>query len=259
MKKIMKNEASFVSTIQEVALSEKQETQSFHEFSSQEIEGMMVSQKFADALDLAAKYTADEGHESHFVVRAGEDKGELFIPEVIAGVTDRVDTEDGVRIEVFGDKDQLEKMESQDKKVGSVFDFHFHPAADGPIVPSAADLGSYERVGLGSVGQVRMDGAVDMLVLKRRLVSTVDHRKFYAEDDRIFSGNQRLVNEAIVSFGMDVWEIRFKKTSDGYKLDEASRKVIESIGKVRVPLFRKGEVPFVSDEEVKSFDYPGEM
>ena len=255
----MKNESAFMNSVPKIAPSEKQERPSFHEFSSQEIEGMMVSRKFTNALALAARYTEDEGHESHFVVRVGEDKNTLFVPEVTAGVTDQVDTEDGTRIEVFGDKDQLEKIELQDERIGNIFDFHFHPFIDGPIAPSAADLGSYERVGLGSVGHVRSDGTIDMLVLKRRLVSTTDHRKFYAEDDRIFSGNQRLVNEAIVNFGMDVWEVRFKKTSSGYKLDEASKQVIKAIGGVRVPLFRKYEVPLVSDEEMKDFDYPSEM
>ncbi len=250
----MKNEPVFTNVTQEIVPSEKKETPSSHEFSSQEIERMLISQKFAAALALAAQYTADEGHESHFVVRVGENKGELFIPEVIAGVTDRVDTEDGVRIEVFGDKDQLEKMESQDKKIGSVFDFHFHPAADGPIVPSLADLRSYERVGLGSIGQVRIDGTVDMILLKKRLISTRDHQRFYDEDDRIFSGDQRRVNEAVVSFGMDVWEIRFKKTRDGYHLDEASKKIIETLKEVHVPLFRKGEMPRVSDDEINSFE-----
>lgn len=255
----MKNETPFASTIQEVAPSEKQETQSFHEFSAQEIEEMIVSQKFADALGIAAQYTADTGYESHFVVRVGENKDELLIPEVTAGTTDQVDTEYGVRLEVFGDKDRLENMESQDKRMGRVFDFHFHPYADGPIAPSVADLGSYERVALGSVGHVRNDGTVDMLVLKKRLVSTAIHRKFYAEDDRIFSDNQRLINEAIASFGMDVWEIRFKKVGNGYQLDEASKQVIQAIEKVHVPLFRKGEMPFMSDEEMNNFGHLDEM
>lgn len=221
---------------------EKNENEVQYEFSPEDLRQFFTSKKFLEALGVAARFTEDSGYESAFTVYLGEDKKDVILPEVLRGNTDSVSTQGYSRttLKVFDGNEALLKKRTNFEFAGILFDYHFHPDTDSTIVPSAADLKSYQAsgTGLAGIGQVRSNGEVDILLAKRKFSVTHDEVDVY-ENEANPEHTQREVDKLLEELGFTVGKIHLKKNKGKYELSENALQVLEKIGTVKVQLSSK--------------------
>ncbi len=191
---------------------------------------ILKSSRFVDALTSAASETADSGHETRFSVYLDKDNV-VLISDVVKGNSEAVGRSSGA--EVILDSVDVGSINNRiGVDVGRLMTVHFHPNADGPIVPSEDDLinsfSSRDQFPISLIGIVRMDRRVELLLLKPG--RTFDPNTLDGFGGRLpeaevgFSAaaiisRQEEVKDVLNEFGVQSAILKFKPTDDGrYRL-----------------------------------------
>lgn len=213
-----------------------------HEFTPQEIREFFSSPKFLEALAVAARFTQNQGYESAFKAYVGEQKDEVFIPEIFEGGTESVSIggDAACILKALDDRRGFLERVGTDEFIGNLFDYHFHPEDGGAIIPSSVDVRNYrgQAVALAGVGQVGPDGMIEILLLKRRFDSTYEEIDTYENEasvlDSYASGSQRAVQASLESMGYLTGVIRFTNKNGQYSLSDESFLELEKLGSVKI-------------------------
>lgn len=179
----------------------------------QDLVRLFQSEKFLNALKIAARVTQSSGYETAFEAAMLEDQS-FSIVEVRKGMTD-----------AMRDSTAIKKIDgiNLDKSV-DLFQFHFHPEVSGPIWPSASDLrgqanrssrkgGVYWSDIFLGVGQVDRGSNVRMLVVQSPLYSVTNiELEAYGQEE--FSGPhaQADIQEALEGMGFTTAIMEFVNT-----------------------------------------------
>lgn len=137
---------------------------------------MLVQPKFQKAVRTAAKHTAKTGLETGF--RVDMIDSSFWIEEVKVGGTDSMsDSQTLKQIDGPFDFCFFEKQ---------FFNLHFHPPAEGSIIPSPNDLThlfGQKEVEYGGIGRVNNEGKVKILVIPApRYPVTESDIEYYQEE-----------------------------------------------------------------------------
>lgn len=220
--------------------------------SGRELTQKLSDPKFRRALTIAASITQNKGYESSFDVLLLSN-GQIWIDKVVEGGTDAVEN-----FGVTATTTEVDGFLSEIIPRGSLLTFHFHPAAEGPIIPSGVDLmvlNSQEwhtPYVLMAVGHISRDKKIQFLMISRRvsrlLAESIDRYEELIEGAK----TQVDVNQALEEIGLRMIVLSFSKRGSSYFLDENSAKLLEGSQTFEVPIINLVNESSRLDELVKA-------
>lgn len=215
------------------------------EISAEKVIQILKSEKFLEALKVAASCTNELGYETRFLVYISKDE-KFYISEIEKGSTDRVG---GLATEIIYEIDHPSTIPL---KVGILFDLHFHPSAIGPIKPSRADIEPFTTrptksnffpafIAIAQVNENMKEIRILLVWVNIENISPpIEILDKDIENLRI-APNQEIIIQILREIGLKVELIKFTKEGETYKLDEESEKLIRSYNKFFVFIQKEEE------------------
>ncbi len=207
------------------------------ELSGKDLVKLFSSNELKGALKIAGETTAITGRETGFRLAILPNK-QLLVGNIVAGSSEaiRYDYQDIIK---DAGEDDIESEQHPNIR------FHFHPEADGILMPSAGDM---EESDLQGVCQIKENGDIDILLLQSEnfvsrgeLIENIE--LFHSEVDQKFREGGFLkrtdymdmeLAKILESNGFNNCFIAYKKRNDGYALTRVAMEKIKNFGKVKL-------------------------
>lgn len=211
------------------------------ELSGTKLLELLSSENFVNALKIAGWETRESGYETGFSFYIYENN-KLIIGAIKKGSTDFIGSDFDSEIlkessdEVFPAEGYVNIMAGNIN--GLINHLHFHPDAEGVIIPSPNDLQQFNESYLEAICQIRENGDINAMLVKRKkgiskyeLKSNVLYywRELKQKKDQVRL-EQKLVQEILENNGFNncVIPYRYNKKTEKYTL---SKKLIETLKK----------------------------
>lgn len=184
---------------------------------------ILGSEKFIQALSVAATETRQSGHETGFFALIDQN-GNLRIAEVTRGGTDSMGR--------FAEPQVLMKIDKEDgfdwEHSKDMLSFHFHPEATGHIEPSGSDLYTVfpDRIPYMGIGKVQHGGNITVLLVRASVFKPLKEELDEYESRGFY--NQRQVQDALKESGFTSLIINYCLQEGNYILTERSKRALQS-------------------------------
>lgn len=209
------------------------------ELSETDLVNLLSIDKLLEALCLAGSITAKTGHETAFSLFVSPDKETSLGKITEGGTTETAPTYEKVILPAG--------RELQDQPAHSM-GFHFHPEAEGAIMPSRTDLTNPES--LKGICRIRNNADIDIRLVKNGRPMSEEEIEENAEcfSDEVFGeftdvelqlyGNRvdPRISELLKRHGFDTCVISYKKNKEGYRLTKSSVIKIKKFGKIKLKI-----------------------
>lgn len=202
-------------------------------FTDSEFISLLQSTKFARALKTTATHVRRTGHEAGFSVHTlGTRK--THIPYMI--LSSRSDSLTHAEWRV------LDEEPGTGEACGVLFDFHFHPDSEAPIIPSTeeGDLTGFSDPEAPSavmgIGRVRLNRDIDMLIMKPKsgIISLAELDELNNLHPELTPQSQ--VIDIMERNGIQAFLIKYVLQGSRYMVDEDSITKLSQLGNTKVSL-----------------------
>ena len=197
----------------------------------EQLQEILISDNFLDALTTAGETTKSSGHETSFILNLCED-GSLFTSRIWEGGTEGMGGPEGGVPKFIKEADDKEYLGNKSREF---IDFHFHPDAKRRICPSSKDLSN----GSGAIDGIgRIDGKkIKILMMKKRH----SHGGLEVVRDALAgeiseNSSQEEVQAVLRDSGIDNVIISFDNKNGKHELSADSKRKLKKFGPVSVDL-----------------------
>ncbi len=228
---------------------EKEKIEGKMEISNEEFQKILLSERFLEAIRIAAEETKERGVETGFDINIFEDKSSI-ISGVRRGSNESMTS-------YYGEDKFIEggPLNDEDKeKKRATFNFHFHPMEKVAIVPSEEDityLSRHEKSIDSVIGICQIeDGKINILLIKPKMGVHIGKIPDLAEEydekiEREFGNTdwlnpkyQKNILDALNSVGFDVAFISLEERNGTSVLTDESKEELLKMGKVNLRFTR---------------------